>query len=133
MDQEVAKTLGELERKLLELERTLNAMGSDGQQGAGGASRTPLVLPRGAGARAACRRTRATAVELELEQDRGRDGRAGPAAVGGVRARPSALRRGACAARLAASERTASRGPAADAAALASTAACERGRAPALP
>jgi len=34
MDQEVARTLGELERKLLELERTLNAIGSNEQQGA---------------------------------------------------------------------------------------------------
>ena len=30
MDEDVARTLGELERKLLELERTLNAIGDDG-------------------------------------------------------------------------------------------------------
>ena len=38
MDQDVAKTLGELERKLLELERTLTAIGHDegpGEQPAG--------------------------------------------------------------------------------------------------
>src|SRR5271166_801987 len=34
MDQEVAKTLGELEQKLRELERTLNAIGRDGGQAA---------------------------------------------------------------------------------------------------
>ncbi len=45
MDQEVAKTLGELERKLLELERTLNAMGSDGQQGAGAPAERPWSSP----------------------------------------------------------------------------------------
>jgi 2-aminoadipate transaminase len=53
MDHEVAKTLGELERKLLELERTLNAMGTNEAlgEGAGGSVQnvslpTPAPSPR---------------------------------------------------------------------------------------
>jgi 2-aminoadipate transaminase len=47
MDQEVAQTLGELERKLLELERTLNALSGEGERSAR-ASLTPPAPPSAA-------------------------------------------------------------------------------------
>jgi len=50
VDEDVARTLGELERKLLELERTLNAIGRDGEASAvPGASTSDSARPPGAG------------------------------------------------------------------------------------
>jgi 2-aminoadipate transaminase len=48
MDQEVARTLGELERKLLELERTLNAIGGGGQPAPAAPTPSPQASPQGA-------------------------------------------------------------------------------------